>query len=412
VSLTGYVVRRLIQLVPIRARCQRCPRLPSLHPPRAGHPARTILGESSRQPQKVALLLTIFYIVFGGFVFAWGARTSRCPCSTGGSRSAWSAATSLRRLFYSGPGRRLVVRAAASDLWLIGPDPVPRCWIACLLAAPRATKRDRLPDQIVRAVPLVGRVPAVLARDHAAARVRLHLGAACPSAAYGNGCLRENLHSMSCRRSPSRHRESLRNPRAEPAGEPPRGVRVGPTSRPSALPRDCPRAASVRHRAAERGDLHWSVLGRHTASSSAARSSSNAVRLAGNRQLMIKLDASSATSRSFQAVHARVRESWSSLVYLLTDVVHALLDPRVRFDCGGCGPRHSPKRPVHRASAAALSPPLVPARRRSSQGRRILGTIILLALIARSRAGTTRCSRNLPISCRARRGRTPLGPTS
>src|SRR5205814_9742325 len=59
-------------------------------------------------------------------------------------------------LFYSVPAGRLVVQRLPPTLWLIGLGTLFAVLIAVPLAALSATKRDRLPDQIVRAVPLVG----------------------------------------------------------------------------------------------------------------------------------------------------------------------------------------------------------------------------------------------------------------
>ena len=96
-------------------------------------------------------------------------------------------------LFYGVPAPgRLVVERLPVTLWLIG------LRNAALDPDRRAARRDRgsaIPrravDHVVRAVPLVGLgLPAVLDRDHAAARrSALHLGRLFPVGGYGEGFL-------------------------------------------------------------------------------------------------------------------------------------------------------------------------------------------------------------------------------
>ena len=140
-SLGVYVVRRLLHLVPIALGVTILVFfLIHLVP---GDPARTILGNQATD-HRVALLrhqwgldrpLPVQYEKFMG-------RTVQGDLGTS--------------LFYGVSAGRLVLDRLPVTLWLIGFGTLLSVLIAVPLAALAATQRDRIPDHIVRAVPLVG----------------------------------------------------------------------------------------------------------------------------------------------------------------------------------------------------------------------------------------------------------------
>jgi len=314
VSLTGYVARRLLQLVPIVLGVTILVFfLIHLVP---GDPARTMLGTHAT-PQKVALLhhqwgldkpLPVQYWRFLGRMLRGDLGSS---------------------LFYSVPAGRLVVQRLPPTLWLIGLGTLLAALIAVPLAALAATKRDRLPDQVVRAVPLVGLgFPAFWLGIMLLLAFALNLGRAFPVGGYGSGFV-GHLRSMflpaltvglgispilvrSLRASLLEVFESDYVTTARSKGLPERRVLVNHALRNAII-------STVSVLGVNIGFLVGGTL-----------VIEQVFALPGIGQLMIN----SIFQRDFPVVQAvtLVFAIMVVLVYLLTDVVHALLDPRVRFD--------------------------------------------------------------------------------
>jgi peptide/nickel transport system permease protein len=314
VSLTGYVVRRLIQIVPIVLGVTVLVFfLIHLVP---GDPARTILGNHAT-PQKVALLHREWGLDKPLPVQYWRFLRRMVRGDLGSS------------LFYSVPAGRLVVQRLPPTLWLIGLGTLFSVLIAVPLAALAATKRDRLPDQIVRAVPLVGLgFPQFWLGIMLLLAFGLHLGRGFPVGGYGSGVL-GHLHSMflpaltvALAIAPILVR-SLRASLLEVFESD-----YVTTARSKGLSE---RRVLVRHALRNAVISTVSVLGVNIGFLVGGTLIVEQVfALPGIGQLMIN----SIFERDFPVVQA-VTLAFAImvvLVYLLTDVVHALLDPRVRFD--------------------------------------------------------------------------------
>jgi peptide/nickel transport system permease protein len=314
VSLTGYVVRRLIQLVPIVLGVTVLVFfLIHLVP---GDPARTILGNHAT-PQKVALLHHEWGLDKPLPVQYWRFLGRMVRGDLGSS------------LFYSVPAGRLVVQRLPPTLWLIGLGTLFSVLIAVPLAALAATKRDRLPDQIVRAVPLVGLgFPQFWLGIMLLLAFGLHLGRGFPVGGYGNGVF-GHLHSMflpsltvALAIAPILVR-SLRASLLEVFESD-----YVTTARSKGLSEG---RVLVRHALRNAVISTVSVLGVNIGFLVGGTLVIEQVfALPGIGQLMIN----SIFQRDFPVVQAvtLVFAIMVVLVYLLTDVVHALLDPRVRFD--------------------------------------------------------------------------------
>jgi len=314
VSLTGYVVRRLIQLVPIVLGVTVLVFfLIHLVP---GDPARTILGNHAT-PQKVALLHREWGLDKPLPVQYWRFLGRMVHGDLGSS------------LFYSVPAGRLVVQRLPPTLWLIGLGTLLSVLISVPLAALAATKRDRLPDQVVRAVPLVGLgFPQFWLGIMLLLAFGLHLGRGFPVGGYGSGVF-GHLHSMflpsltvALAIAPILVR-SLRASLLEVFESD-----YVTTARSKGLPE---RRVLVRHALRNAVISTVSVLGVNIGYLVGGTLVIEQVfALPGIGQLMIN----SIFQRDFPVVQAvtLVFAIMVVLVYLLTDVVHALLDPRVRFD--------------------------------------------------------------------------------
>ncbi|MFN2627160.1 MAG: ABC transporter permease [Gaiellaceae bacterium] len=313
-SLTGYVLRRLLQLVPIALGVTILIFfLIHLVP---GDPARTILGNQAT-PERIALVrhdfgldrpLLVQYERFMGRIVHGDLGSS---------------------LFYSVPAGRLVLDRLSVTLWLIGFGTLLAVLIAVPLAAVAATKRNRWPDQLVRAVPLVGLgFPAFWLGIMLLLVFGLHLGRGFPVGGYGSGFL-GHLHSMflpaltvalgiapilirSLRASLLEVLESDYIVTARSKGIPERRV----------LARHALRNAVISTVSVLGVNVGYLVGGTLVIEQVYA--------LPGIGQLMIN----SIFERDFPVVQAVtfVFAVMVVLVYLTTDVVHALLDPRVRFD--------------------------------------------------------------------------------
>jgi peptide/nickel transport system permease protein len=181
VSLPTYVVWRLLQAVPVALGVTILVFfLIHLVP---GDPARTMLGNRAT-PERVRLLhqqwgldkpLPVQYERFMKRLFRGDLGSS---------------------LFYSTPAGRLVVDRLPVTLWLIGLGALFSVLIAVPLATVAAAKRDRLPDQVIRAVPLVGLgFPSFWLGIMLLLAFALHSGSLFPVGGYGHGFV-GHLHSM------------------------------------------------------------------------------------------------------------------------------------------------------------------------------------------------------------------------
>jgi peptide/nickel transport system permease protein len=314
VSLTGYVVRRLLQLVPVALGVTVIVFfLIHLVP---GDPARTMLGTRAT-PQRIALLheewgldepLPTQYLRFMGRLIQGDLGSS---------------------LFYSVPAGRLVLERLPVTLWLIGLGTLLAVAIAVPLAAVAAAKRDRLPDHLIRAVPLVGLgFPQFWIGIMLLLAFALNAGRAFPVGGYGDG--------------PLGHLRSMFLPGLTVAlGIAPiliRSLRAAllevleseyvTTARSKGLRE---RRVLVRHALRNAVVSTVSVLGVNVGFLVGGTLVIEQVfALPGVGQLMIN----SIFQRDFPVVQAvtLVFAVLVVLVYLLSDIAHALLDPRVRFD--------------------------------------------------------------------------------
>jgi peptide/nickel transport system permease protein len=314
VSLTGYVVRRLLQLVPIVLGVTVLVFfLIHLVP---GDPARTMLGTHAT-PQKVALLHRQWGLDKPLPVQYWRFLRRMVRGDLGSS------------LFFGVPAGRLVVQRLPPTLWLIGFGTLLATLIAVPLAALAATRRDRLPDHVVRAVPLVGLgFPQFWLGIMLLLAFALHLGRGFPVGGYGNGFV-GHVHSMFLPAltvglgiAPILVR-SLRASLLEVFESD-----YVTTARSKGLPE---RRVLVRHALRNAVVSTVSVLGVNIGFLVGGTLIVEQVfALPGIGQLMIN----SIFERDFPVVQAvtLVFAIMVVLVYLLTDVVHALLDPRVRFE--------------------------------------------------------------------------------
>ena len=313
-SLTAYVGRRLLQLVPITLGVTILVFfLIHLVP---GDPARTILGNQATT-QRVALVR-----------HAWGLDRP-LPVQYGKFMGRLVRGDVGTSLFYNVGAGHLVLQRLPVTLWLIGLGALVSVLLAVPLAAIAATHRDRPADHIVRAVPLVGLgfppfwVGIVLLLVFA-----LHLGRLFPVGGYGNGFV-GHLHSMflpaltvalgiapilvrSLRASLLEVLESDYIATARSKGIPERRV----------LARHALRNAIISTVSVLGVNIGYLVGGTLIIEQVFA--------VPGIGQLMIN----SIFQRDFPVVQAvtLVFSVMVVLVYLLTDVAHALLDPRVRFD--------------------------------------------------------------------------------
>ena len=313
-SLTAYVGRRLLQLVPITLGVTILVFfLIHLVP---GDPARTILGNQATT-QRVALLR-----------HAWGLDRP-LPVQYGKFMGRLVRGDLGTSLFYNVGAGHLVLQRLPVTLWLIGFGALLSVLIAVPLAAIAATHRDRPADHIVRAVPLVGLgFPRLWVGIVLLLVFGLHLGRAFPVCGYGNGFV-GHLHSMflpaltvalgiapilvrSLRASLLEVLESDYIATARSKGIPERRV----------LARHALRNAIISTVSVLGVNIGYLVGGTLIIEQVFA--------VPGIGQLMIN----SIFQRDFPVVQAvtLVFSVMVVLVYLLTDVAHALLDPRVRFD--------------------------------------------------------------------------------
>jgi len=314
VTLGVYVLRRLLQLVPIALGVTVLVFfLIHLVP---GDPARTILGNQAT-PQRIALLRHSWgldrplYVQYGKFM-------DRVVHGNVGDS-----------LFYGVSAGHLVLQRLPVTLWLIGFGTLLSILLAVPLAAIAARNRDRVPDHLVRVVPLVGLgFPPFWLGIILLLVFGLHLGRPFPVGGYGSGFV-GHLHSMflpaltvafaitpilirSLRASLLEVLESEYVTTARSKGLSERRV----------LMRHALRNAVVSTVTVLGVNIGYLVGGTLVIE--------QVYSLPGIGQLMIN----SINQRDFPVVQAvtLVFAVMVVIVYLLSDVVHALLDPRVRFD--------------------------------------------------------------------------------
>jgi peptide/nickel transport system permease protein len=314
VSLTRYVVRRLLQMVPIVLGVTILVFfLIHLVP---GDPARTMLGTRAT-PQGIARLHE-----------QWGL-DEPLPVQYQRFMERLARGDLGSSLFYSVPAGRLVWERLPVTLWLIVMAAVLSVVIAVPLAAIAAARRDRLSDHAIRAVPLVGLgFPQFWIGIMLLLAFALNNGRAFPVGGYGEGAL-GHLRSMflpaltvALGISPILIR-SLRASMLEVLES-----EYVTTARSKGLSE---RRVLVRHALRNAVVSAVSVLGVNIGFLIGGTLVVEQVfALPGLGQLMIN----SIFQRDFPVVQAvtLVFAVLVVLVYLLTDIAHALLDPRVRFD--------------------------------------------------------------------------------
>jgi peptide/nickel transport system permease protein len=313
-NLGSYVVRRLLHLVPIALGVTILVFfLIHLVP---GDPARTILGNQATDA-RVALLR-----------HQWGLDRP-LPVQYEAFMKRIVHGDLGHSLFYDVSAGHLVLQRLPVTLWLIGLGTLLSVLIAVPLAALAATHRDRVVDHVVRAVPLVGLgFPPFWVGIVLLLVLGLHLGRPFPVGGYGHGFV-GHLHSMflpaltvAFAIAPILIR-SLRASLLEVFESD-----YITTARSKGLPE---RRVLVRHALRNAVVSTVSVLGVNIGYLVGGTLIIEQVyALPGIGQLMI----SAIFNRDFPVVQGvtLVFAVMVVLVYLLTDVAHALLDPRVRFE--------------------------------------------------------------------------------
>lgn len=312
-SLGGYVLRRLVQLVPVVLGVTILVFfLIHLVP---GDPARTILGNQAT-PERIALLHE-----------EWGLDES-LPVQYAKFMQRLAHGDLGESLFFDVSARDLVIERLPVTLWLIVYGTLLSVLIAVPLAVVAASFRDRSPDHVVRAVPLVGLgFPAFWTGIVLLLVFALNLGWF-PVGGYGEGFL-GHLHAMFL--------PSL----TVALGIAPILIRSLRASLLEVLESDFVTTAR------SKGLSERRVLVRHGLRNAIVSTISvlgvtigfliggtlvveQVFATPGIGQLMIN----AIFQRDFPVVQAvtLVFSVMVVLVYLLSDVVHALLDPRVRFD--------------------------------------------------------------------------------
>jgi peptide/nickel transport system permease protein len=313
VTLAGYIARRLLALVPIALGVSVLVFLLIHMVP--GDPARTILGNKAT-PQRIAALH-----------HQWGLDAS-LPVQYGKFLRRLIHGDLGTSLFYNVSAGKLVLDSLPVTLWLIAFGALLSVLIAVPAAALAATHRDRSADHVVRAVPIVGLgFPAFWVGIVLLLVFSLHLGRLFPVGGYGDGAL-GHLHSLvlpaltvALGMAPILIR-SLRASLLEVLESD-----YVVTARAKGLPE---RRVLVRHALRNAVVSTVAVLGVNIGFLIGGTLVIEQVfGLPGVGQLMI----ASIFQRDFPVVQAitLVFAVLVVLVYLLTDVAHALLDPRVRY---------------------------------------------------------------------------------
>ncbi|HYX84675.1 MAG TPA: ABC transporter permease [Gaiellales bacterium] len=310
----AYILRRLVQAVPVVIGVTVLVFFMIHLVP--GDPARTMLGVHA-SPQRVALLH-----------HEWGLDRS-LPVQYELFMKRLAHGDLGDSLFYHVSARSLILDHLPVTLWLIGYATVLAILIAVPLATIAATKKDGLRDQAVRAVPLVGLgFPPFWLGIMLLLAFGLHAGRLFPVGGYGEG-LAGHLRSMflpgltvalgiapilirSLRASLLNVLESDFITTARSKGIPERRVYMRHALRNAVI-------STVSVLGVNIGFLVGGTL-----------VIEQVFALPGIGQLMIN----SILQRDFPVVQGvtLVFAIMVVLVYLATDVIHSLLDPRVRFD--------------------------------------------------------------------------------
>jgi peptide/nickel transport system permease protein len=314
VTLGEYVGRRLLQMIPVIFGVTVLVFFMIHLVP--GDPARTILGNQAT-PARVALVRHAWGLDKPLYVQYWKFMGRIAHGNLGNS------------LFYGVSAGHLVLQRLPVTLWLIILSAIFAVCIAVPLAAIAATKADRAPDHVVRAVPLVGLgFPAFWVGIVLLLIFGLHAGRLFPVGGYGSGFF-GHLHSMILpaltvalglapiliRSLRASLLEVLESEYVTTARS--KGISEKRVMRKHAL-----RNAIISTVSVLGVDIGYLVGGTLVIEQVFA--------LPGIGQLMIN----SIFQRDFPVVQAvtLVFAVMVVLVYLLTDVAHALLDPRVRFE--------------------------------------------------------------------------------
>jgi peptide/nickel transport system permease protein len=313
-SLGGYVLRRLLHLIPITLGVTFLVFfLIHLVP---GDPASTVLGNQATPARVAALRHT------------WGLDRP-LPVQYAKFMERLLHGDLGSSLFYSVGAGHLVIQRLPVTLWLIGFGTLLSVLIAVPLATLAAVRRDRATDHVVRAVPLVGLgFPAFWVGIVLLLVFGLHLGRLFPVGGYGHGVF-GHVHSMflpaltvALAISPILIR-SLRASLLEVLE-----ADYIATARSKGLSE---RRVIVRHGLRNAVISMVAVLGVNIGFLIGGTLVVEQVfGDPGVGQLMIN----SINQRDFPVVQA-VTLAFSIMVvivYLVTDVIHALLDPRVRYD--------------------------------------------------------------------------------
>jgi len=313
-DLPAYVARRLLHLVPVALGVTILVFFMIHLVP--GDPARTMLGTHA-SPERIALLHK-----------EWGLDES-LPKQYVKFMQRLAHGDLGDSLFYRVPARELIVDRLPVTLWLIGYGTGLSILIALPLAAIAASRRDAVRDQVVRVVPLVGLgFPSFWVGIMLLLAFGLNMGRIFPVGGYGEG-FAGHIRAMflpaltvaiaispilirSLRASLLSVLESDYITTARAKGLPERRVLI----------RHAMRNAVISTVAVLGVNIGYLVGGTLVIEQVFA--------LPGVGQLMIN----SIFQRDFPVVQGvtLVFAILVVLVYLITDVVHSLLDPRVRFE--------------------------------------------------------------------------------
>ncbi len=313
-TLGEYVARRLLQMIPVVAGVTVLVFFMIHLVP--GDPAATILGNQAT-PARVAAVRHAWGLDKPLYVQYWKFMGRVVHGNLGDS------------LFYGVSAGHLVLQRLPVTLWLIFMSGFLAVAIAVPLAAIAATKADRAADHAVRAVPLIGLgFPPFWIGIVLLLIFGLHLGREFPVGGYGSGFL-GHLHSMflpalcvALGLAPILIR-SLRASLLEVLeSEYVTTARSKGLSEQRILRKHALRNAIISTVSVLGVNIGYLVGGTLVIEQVFA--------LPGIGQLMIN----SIFQRDFPVVQAvtLVFAVMVVLVYLLTDVAHALLDPRVRFE--------------------------------------------------------------------------------
>jgi len=314
VTLGEYVGRRLLQMIPVVFGVTVLVFFMIHLVP--GDPARTVLGIQAT-PARIALVRHSWGLDKPLYVQYWKFMGRVVHGNLGDS------------LFYGVSAGHLVLERLPVTLWLIVMSAVLALCISVPLAVLAAAKADRAPDHVIRAVPLIGLgFPAFYLGILLLLLFGLHLGRPFPVGGYGHGFF-GHLRSMflpaltvALALSPILIR-SLRASLLEVLeSEYVTTARSKGLSEKRVMRKHALRNAVISMVSVLGVNIGFLVGGTLVIEQVFA--------LPGIGQLMIN----SIFQRDFPVVQAvtLVFAVMVVLVYLLTDVAHALLDPRVRFD--------------------------------------------------------------------------------